>query len=285
MSDAGEVAGHAAQLCVGALAFAGGAAGGMSTVTVSLAALGALRGSRDLPEGTLDRAAALLTDGGRRLKLDPAALANGARGGAAEFDDRLAAHLMRAIPSEPDDAAPGAAIRLALAAATAAGRARPDMDRQLTQALPIEAARDHGIRIAMVERLGERVEEGVRSVREQLAALQAAIAPTRIFENVLDFVRREPGRDFRLEISAMRDGKVCLFHDMDFATDFRQIRFFPEDDRIVFVAERGTMRDLGFPLKERTASAVVEADRILLIELRPDGAAEHGSYVPLRIHA
>ena len=47
--------------------------------------------------------------------------------------------------------------------------------------------------------------------------------PEKQFGNILDFVYHTEGEsDFRLEISVMKDGKVCVFHNKPFKNDISE---------------------------------------------------------------
>ena len=110
--------------------------------------------------------------------------------------------------------------------------------------------------------------------------------PEKQFGNVLDFVYNcEGSSDFQLEISVMKDGKVCVFHNKPFKNDISWLEYDVDQNRLDFILDDGEVRDLGFPVKPTIAANMQNSHQILLILLDDEtGEAKEGFYIPLIIH-
>ena len=106
------------------------------------------------------------------------------------------------------------------------------------------------------------------------------------FDNILDFVYHTEGEsDFRLEISVMKDGKVCVFHSKPFKNDISWLEYDVNENRLDFILDDGEVRNLGFPVKPTIAANMQNSHQILLILLDDEtGEAKEGFYIPLIIH-
>lgn len=106
------------------------------------------------------------------------------------------------------------------------------------------------------------------------------------FGNILDFVYHTEGEsDFRLEISVMKDGKVCVFHNKPFKNDISWLEYDVNANRLDFILDDGDVRNLGFPVKPTIAKNMQNSHQILLILLDDEtGEAKEGFYIPLIIH-
>ncbi len=201
MSQAPDVAEKSAEICFAAMTFATGAAAGIAPFAVPLAALGtiglqwrngkraacciaaqddalaALSVSRDFSDEDLARAAVLLEDRSRKVRLEPAAMIAAARsGGATTFDRDLARHLMCDLPFESGEEAVRRAIEIAFISAIGTCRRHPDIDRDLTQTFVIASARDHAVMLARQEVMDAKIDEILWLLRESGALQQAEVA-------------------------------------------------------------------------------------------------------------
>jgi hypothetical protein len=309
-SRAPDVAQHAAQICVAALSFGSGAASALAAIPVSLAALlaigasrrmevqrtscqaaakASLRALRDCPDfsdADLIRAAQLLPSQTRKVMLDAGALRAGIQGGADDFDRGLAYRLMEGLQFEPGDAGASRAIEIALTTGVASCRRHPDFDREMQQALLIESARAHGIEISILERIDTRMDDVIRILESSFLPGKAAQVSGRpVFNNVLDFfVADDSGIDLQIEISVMKDGKLCLFHNKLWNTELDHAKYFYDENRFVFVAPTGALRDMGFPLKSTISSHLLNVQQVLVILLDKRGRGVEGYYLPLKVY-
>ncbi len=201
MSDAPVVAENSALICFGAMSFVTGAGAGIAPFAVPLAvlaaiglrfragkranccvaaqdaALEALRASKEFDDEVLARAAVLLEDRSRKIRIEPARMVDAAEaGGAKDFDRELAKHLMRGVYFERGEEAVRRAIEIAFVTAIGTCRRHPDIDRDLTQTFLIESARSQSIAIERLEVMGAKVDEILRLLRESGALHQAEVA-------------------------------------------------------------------------------------------------------------
>lgn len=119
-----------------------------------------------------------------------------------------------------------------------------------------------------------------------LAMTSEQTTPEKQFGNILDFVYHTEGEsDFRLEISVMKDGKVCVFHNKPFKNDISWLEYDVNENRLDFILDDGEVRNLGFPVKPTIAANMQNSHQILLILLDDEtGEAKEGFYIPLIIH-
>ncbi|PZX14192.1 tetratricopeptide repeat protein [Palleronia aestuarii] len=201
MSRAPDVAEKSAEICFAAMTFATAAAAGIAPFVVPLAvlatialqwrngkraacanaardnALAALSASRDFSDADLARAAVLLEDLSRTIRLEPAAMIAAARpGGAATFETDLAHHLMRGLKFDGGEEAVHRAIEIAFVTAIGTCRRHPDIDRDLTQTFLIESARDQSVMLARLEAMNAKVDEILHRLRQSGALQQAEVA-------------------------------------------------------------------------------------------------------------
>jgi hypothetical protein len=119
-----------------------------------------------------------------------------------------------------------------------------------------------------------------------LAMTNEQPTPQKEFGNVLDFVYHAEGSgDFQLEISVMKDGKVCVFHNKPFKSEISWLEYDVDNNRLDFILDDGEVRNLGFGVKPTIAKNMQNSHQILLILLDPEtGEAKEGFYIPLIIH-
>lgn len=110
--------------------------------------------------------------------------------------------------------------------------------------------------------------------------------PEKKFGNVLDFVYNVEGSgEFQLEISVMKDGKVCVFHNKPFKSEISWLEYDVGENRLDFILDDGEVRDIGFPVKPSIAVNMQNSHQILMILLDDHtGEAKEGFYIPLIIH-
>lgn len=307
MSDAKDIAEHATQICVGLLAFGSGAASALSVLPVSLAALlaigavarrdqrracfsasagatlKALKDTPDFSPADLDRAALLLGTPGGQIPCDPQTLARGVAGGVDGFDARVAAEIMAAIPFEPDDHGPRAAIRLALTTAVGNCRRHPDVHRDLTQALLIDMARGQGVQVSLLTRMDSKLDQLLNLVE----GFQRAGPQT--YDNLLDFFEVDPAApSARAELAVKKEGdmfRAALFHTRRFRVTISLLRYFAEDQRLVFVSGDQRHRDLGVEVVSEVRHSLKQVDQVLFVLLdSTTGHPVEGYYVPFRYY-
>ncbi|MDP3339407.1 hypothetical protein [Frigidibacter sp.] len=176
MSNAKDIAEHGTALCAAALALVLVPASGpaIAAAAVPAATLGAIgfkiwrsnirrtcdRASRaaleqlnkhpDFAPADLARAAALLKDAQRPVDLSPADLRQAAA--TEDFNDALARRLAGAL-AEPADHALHNILMPVFAAAIATCRQDPEFHRDLTQDLLLDAARQHGLQLQLLDRI------------------------------------------------------------------------------------------------------------------------------------
>lgn len=187
MSNAKDIAEHGTAFCAAALPFltASAAVSGVAAVAVpaatltaigytiwkscgrracsraSDAALAQLRTSHDFASEDLDRAALLLRNAPRPVDLSPTNLRQAAA--TSDFDCSLARLLTEAL-TEPTDHALRNILMPVFEIAVSVCRRDPDFHRDLTQDLLIDAARQNGLQLQLLERIDLRTAATQRAI-------------------------------------------------------------------------------------------------------------------------
>lgn len=106
------------------------------------------------------------------------------------------------------------------------------------------------------------------------------------FGNMLDFVQHEEGEKyFDMQVAAMDDGRVAMFHSHPFKKDISWFEFDLSTNNLNFVLDDGNTRDIGMPLNQNVAKNMQNSHQILMVLMDPKtGDAKEGNYVPLIIH-
>lgn len=309
MGNASTLAEHSAQICVAALAFGSGAAGQLSAVPVSLAALFALGGtwvikkkqachlaaaqavlealsmSPEFAEEDLARASMLLPTSSRKVILDPLALNKGIEGGAADFDLYLARHLMTSIDLEFGDTKTRRLLEICLSTSVATCRRHPDIHRDLTQSLLLDAARDHGIQVSILNRVDANVKEILKRV-EEMSEKMIVASTKKYVGNLYDFISYDPSPEKAayVEIGVKKDGKAACFSNKSFSDSLKELHFLVNEQQITFVTKAWQIRAIGVQLNMEVASYILDTNRILMITLdEATGEAVEGYYLPLKV--
>jgi hypothetical protein len=232
----------------------------------------------------LERAALLLPTASGEIDLDPSALKAGIEGGASEFDLRLARHLMSSIDFAPDDQGPKRIIELALSSSIAVCRRHPDIHKDLTQTLLIEAAHDHGIQISILNRLDLRMAELLEKV-DEIAKSKVISHDKKIFDNLLDlFHGGVDGDKLYIDVAVKESGQVVVFSNYSLNSNVIEMLYFPNNNRCVFVTDEWKLRDVGISMNPDMAKYIKESGKVLIVRLNRDsGKAEEGFYLPLRV--
>lgn len=174
MSNAKDIAEHGTALCVAALAFIMAPGSGLAAAAVpaatltaigysirqsnsrracdraSFAALEQLKKHPDFVPADLARAAALLKDAQRPVDLASSDLRQAAA--TPDFNGTLARRLAGALAEPPDHALHNILMPV-FAAAIATCRQDPDFHRDLTQELLIDAARQNGLQLQLLDQI------------------------------------------------------------------------------------------------------------------------------------
>ncbi|AMY71817.1 hypothetical protein [Frigidibacter mobilis] len=140
------------------------------------AALAQLRANPDFAPEDLTRAALLLKEAQRPVDLSAATLREAAA--TEDFDRSIALRLTGAL-AEPDDHALRAILMPVFLAAIATCRRDADFHRDLTQDLLIDAARQHGLQLQLLQRIDARTEATQRAVADIGAQLGDIAAQSR----------------------------------------------------------------------------------------------------------
>lgn len=199
MSNIKDIAEHGTALCAAVLPFLTGsaAASGMAAIAVPAAtltaigytiwgrcgrrayerasdlALAQLRGNSDFPPEDLDRAALLLRNAPHPVDISPFDLRQAAA--AYDFDYAIALRLTNEL-TEPDDNILRNILMPVFKTVVSVCRRDADFHRNLTQDLLIDAARQNGIQLELLESIDRRnaiILHKVENVGEKLDAIAA----------------------------------------------------------------------------------------------------------------
>lgn len=197
MSNATDIAEHSSILGVAAVCAVTGASSALAPFAGSLAVLAAigialrhkgakrscataearartaLASSTDFTEANHARAKTLIAEARHPVTLNPAELRAASRQDG--FNEHLAETLLSTVPFAADDDGPRAILHLSLTAAIAAYRADDAFHRDLTQEMLLQAARDAGLQIDLLQDIKEDT-SALRTMMEQMLASQTANA-------------------------------------------------------------------------------------------------------------
>lgn len=200
MSNLKDIAEHGTALCAATVALAAPAAPGLAAIATpvavltaigytiwkscgrracdraSAAALTQLQANPDFAPADLARAALLLKEARRPVDLSPATLREAAA--TEDFNRSIALRLTGAL-AEPGDNALRAILMPVFLAAIATCRQDADFHRDLTQELLIDAARQHGLQLQLLQRIDARTEATHRAVEDIGAKLDDIAAQSR----------------------------------------------------------------------------------------------------------